>query len=63
MKKVLKNKVWKCLWERKVSEIGLKIPTTLPQLIVEVVKVVDIGLKIPATPPQVIVEFMDVGKV
>ena len=45
MMNVMKNNVLKCLWSRKVVEIGLLIPSTLPQVIVEVVKVVDIGIK------------------
>ena len=43
--------------------IGLLRPSTLTQLIVQVVKVVDIGLKIPDTLPQVITEVMDVVQV
>ena len=41
--------------------MGLLIPATIPQVIVEVVKGVDIGLKRPATIFYVIVEVVDVG--
>ena len=44
-------------------DIGLFITTTLPQLIVKVVKFVDICIKRPATITQVIAEFMGVGQV
>ena len=44
-------------------DIGLLIPTTLPQVIVELVKFLCIGLKIQANLPQVIVEVIDVGQV
>ena len=43
--------------------ISILSPSTIPQLIAEVVKVVDIGLKRPSTLPQVIPEVVDVGKV
>ena len=43
--------------------IGLLRPSTIHQVIMEVMKVVDIGLKRPVTLPQVIVEVVDVGKV
>ena len=61
--KVPKNKVLMCLWERKVVDIGIFIPYTITQVIVEVVKVVGIGLKRTTNLPQVITEVMDVGKV
>ena len=61
--RVLKKKVWKCLQEKKVVEIGILIPETLTELKAEVVKVVVIGLKVPATLPQVMLEVADVGKV
>ena len=51
------------LQESKFVGIVILIPTNIPKLIVEVVKVVDIGIKRPATLPQVIVEFMYVGEV
>ena len=38
--------------------IGLLRLATIPQVIVEVVKVMDIGFNIPSTPPQVIAEDM-----
>ena len=45
--------------------MGLLIPATIPQVIVEVLKGVDIGLKRPATIPLVIVDqhFMLTGEV
>ena len=43
--------------------MGLLIPATLPQLIVEVVKVAEIGLKRPATLYQLVMEVGDVGQV
>ena len=58
--KVLKNKLWKCLWVSKVVEIGILRPSTLSQLILYFVKVVDIGLKIPDTIHQLIAEVVDV---
>ena len=61
--KVLKKKVLKCLRVGKFVDIGILIPATIPQVIVEVVNVVDIGLKIPATITQVIAKVMDVGQV
>ena len=60
---VLNKKVLKRFWERKVVDIGLSIPATLSQVILEVMKFMEIGINIPATLPQVIVEFMDLGKV
>ena len=62
MTKVPKNKFLKCLWVRKVVDIGLLRPDTPPQLIMEVMKVMNIGLKRPATLPQVIAEDVDVGQ-
>ena len=44
-------------------DLGLLIPTTVPQVIMYIVKVVDIGLLIPATLPQVITEVRGVGQV
>ena len=61
--KVLKKTVLKCLWERKVMNIGLLRPATLPQVIADFVKAVDIGLLIPATLTQVIMEVVDVIQV
>ena len=43
--------------------IGILIPATLPQVIVEVVKVMEIGLLRHTTLPQVISEVVDVGQV
>ena len=60
--KVLKNKACNCLWESKVVDIGILIPTTLPQIIVEVVKVVGLGLKRTAIIPQVIKEVIGVSQ-
>ena len=61
--KVLKNKVWNCLQERKVVDIGILIPATLPKLIMEVVKAMDLGINRQAPLPQVIAEIVDVGQV
>ena len=61
--KVLKKKVLQCLQERKVVEIGILKPGTLPHVIVEVMKVVEIGFKIPGNLPQMIAEVVDVGQV
>ena len=61
--KVLKKKVLKCLWVRKVIDIGLLRPSTLLHVIVEVVKVLDIGINRPYALPQVITEVVDVGQV
>ena len=47
----LKKKVLKCIWVRKVVDIGLLIPATFPQVIVEVT---DIGLLRPPSLPIVI---------
>ena len=44
-------------------KIGILIPSTLPKVIADVMKVVDIGILIPATPTQVTAEVMDVGQV
>ena len=44
-------------------DIGLLVPSTVPQVLVEVVKVMDIGIKRPATLPQVIAEVLDAGQV
>ena len=44
-------------------EIGLLAPSTLPHVIVEVVKVVDIVLKRPYALSQIITEFVEVGQV
>ena len=62
METVLKKKVWKCLWEKKVVYIGLLRPATVTQVITEVVKVVGIDLKIPATLPQLITKVVEVGR-
>ena len=48
---LLKNKLLKCLRVMKVLDIGILIPATIPQVIVEFVKVVDICLKMPDTLP------------
>ena len=61
MMQFLKKMVWKCLWESKVVGIGIFRPYTIPQVIVEVVKVLDIYLKRPVTLPQVIAEVMGLG--
>ena len=63
MMKVLKKKILKCFWVRKLVDIDLLIIATVPLVIVEVVKIVNIGIRRPATIPQVIAEVMDVGKV
>ena len=60
---VLKKKVLKCLWVRKVVDIGILIPANFPQVIVVAVRVLDVGLKRPATLPQVITEVVGIGKV
>ena len=61
--KLLKKKFLKCLRLRKFMDIGLLRPSTLPQVIMEVMKVVEMCIKIPATLPQVNVEVLDVGQV
>ena len=61
--KVPKKKVWKCLRERKVADIDLLKPDTIPQLIVEVVKVVGIGINILSILPQVIIYVVGVVQV
>ena len=60
---VLKKNVSKCLRAKKVMDIGLLIPATLPQKTTEVIKVVDISLLIPDTLPQVIADIVDLGQV
>ena len=52
-----KNKFLKCLWVMKGVDIGLLIPSTLPQVIAEVVY---IDLLRPATLPPIIVEDITV---
>ena len=42
-------------------DIGLLITSTLPQVILEVVKVVDIGLLRPDTLPELIMKAIDIG--
>ena len=59
--RVLNKKVLKCLWASKFDDIGLLIPATLSQVIMNVVKSMDIGLLKPTTLSQVIVEVVDVG--
>ena len=44
-------------------DIGLLIPATIPQAIVDAVKFVGIGIKRPYPLPQVIAEVLDVGQV
>ena len=44
-------------------DIGLLIPSTILQVIVDDINVFDIGLLRPATLPQVIAEVVDVGQV
>ena len=44
-------------------DIGLLRSATLPQVVVDVVKVVDRGILRPASLPQVIEEVMDLGQV
>ena len=61
--KVCKKKLLKCPWARKVVDIGLLIPATIPQAIVDAVKFVGIGIKRPYPLPQVIAEVLDVGQV
>ena len=61
--KVLNKKVFKCLKDRKVVDIFILRPSTVPQVTGEVVEVMDIGLKRLVTIPQGIVEVMDVGQV
>ena len=61
--KVLKKNVLKCLWVRKVIDIGLLRLFTILRVIVEVVKVVDISINRPSALPQVITEVVDVGQV
>ena len=53
----------KRLWVKKVVEIGLLRPATVPQVIMEVMKVVEIGLKRPENLPQLIAEVVEVGQV
>ena len=60
---VIKKNVLNFIWVRKVVDISLLRPSTLPQLIVEVVEVVYIGLLRPSTIPQLIVEAVYVGQV
>ena len=59
----MEKKVLKCLQERKFVDIGLVRPDTLPQVIVEFMKVVNLGLEISATLTQLIAEVVDVGQV
>ena len=63
MMKVLKEKVFNSLTERKVLDIGILIPEKFPKVIVRVVKVMDIDRKIPDALYQAIMEVVDVGKV
>ena len=62
-KKVLKKKVLNCLWARKIVDICILRPATLPQVITDVVKVVDIGILIPAIISQAIAEVVDLVQV
>ena len=55
------KKALKCLWVSKVIDIGLLIPDTLPQIILEVMKALDIYLLIQSNITQVITEVVDVG--
>ena len=50
-------------WVNKVTDIGLLIPSNIPQVTVDGMKVLNIGLLIPATLPQVIAEVVAVGQV
>ena len=59
---VMKVKVLKCIWVRKVMDTGLLIPDNFPLIIVEVVKVVDTIYKRPSNLPQVIAEVMYLGE-
>ena len=63
MTKVLKKKFFKYLWVSKFMYLGLLRPSTVPQVIVEVIKIVDICIKRPANLPQVITEVLDIGQV
>ena len=47
---------------KKVLDIGVLRPATVPQVIMEVMKVLEIGLKIPANLPKLIVEVVDIGQ-
>ena len=44
-------------------DIGLLRPATLPQVVVDAVKVVDRGILRPASLPQVIAEVVELGQV
>ena len=61
--KLIKKKVLKCLRVRKFVDIVLLIPSTLPQVIVDLAKFTDICLLIPATILLLIVEVVDIGQV
>ena len=63
MVKVLNKKVLKSFWKKKVLEKGILRPATLPQVIVELIKVVRICMKIPDTLLQVIVEVLGICQV
>ena len=57
------EEVLKCLWVKKVVDIGLVRTATVPQVIVEAVKVMGIVFKRPASLPLVITEFVEKGQV
>ena len=63
VKRIMKKKVWKSLQYKKFVNIDLLKLATLPQVIVEIVKVVYIGIKRPLNLPQVLSEVMNVGQV
>ena len=60
--KVLKKKVLKFIWVRKVVDIGILRPANFPQVIVLAVRVLEVFLKRPATLPQLITEVVGRGK-
>ena len=62
MTKFLKKKFFKCLRVSKDVDIDLLRLATLPQVIVDVVKVVDIGLLRPSKLPRLITEVVNVGQ-
>ena len=63
MAKILKKKVLKCLWERKVVDIGILRPAIITQVITKVVEVVDIGLLRPSTITHKLAEVVYIGQV
>ena len=63
MVKFLRKKVLKCLRASKVLDIGLLVPDTLTQVIMEFVKVVEKGILRQENLPQVIAKVVDVVQV